>query len=263
MERIQHEYPMVILKSEREIEKIRASSQIVARTHQHLEKYIVAGITTERLNDLADEFIRQEGAVPSSLGYRGFPKSICTSINEVIVHGIPGARKLKNGDVITIDITVFKDGYHGDSAKTFMIGKVSNLAQKLVQVTKDALRIGIEQAQEGNRLGDIGHAIETFVNKHGFATVRDFTGHGIGRGFHEAPQVLHYGKAGTGLKIKKGMVFTIEPMINVGTHKVRILKDGWTAVTRDGSLSAQFEHTVAITTNGTEVLSQSPVENLC
>ncbi|MBN2381844.1 type I methionyl aminopeptidase [bacterium] len=247
---------MVILKSEREIEKIRASSQIVAWTLDYLEQFLIAGISTQELNDLADRYMRECGAVPSSLGYNGFPKSICTSINEVIVHGIPGPQKLKDGDIITVDITAYKDGYHGDSARTYMIGQVSKIARKLVRVTKEAMELGIEQAREGNRLGDIGYAIERYVTQEGFHTVRDFTGHGIGRGFHEAPQVLHYGRPGTGLTIKRGMVFTIEPMINVGTHRVKILRDKWTAVTQDGSLAAQFEHTIAITSRGTEILSQ-------
>jgi len=254
------EFTMVILKSEREIEKIRASSQIVARTLAYLEQFIVAGVSTQELNDRADSYIRQQGAIPSSLNYRGFPKSICTSINEVIVHGIPGPQTLKNGDIITVDITAFKDGYHGDSARTYMVGNVSKIARKLVKVTERSLELGIEQAKEGNKLGDIGHAIETYITHEGFHTVRDFTGHGIGRGFHEAPQVLHYGQAGTGMTIKRGMVFTIEPMINVGTHRVKILKDKWTAVTQDGSLAAQFEHTIAITARGTEVLSKMEPE---
>lgn len=253
---LQPEYNMVILKSEREIEKIRASSQIVAWTLDYLEQFLIAGISTQELNDLADRYMRECGAVPSSLGYNGFPKSICTSINEVIVHGIPGPQKLKDGDIITVDITAYKDGYHGDSARTYMIGQVSKIARKLVRVTKEAMELGIEQAREGNRLGDIGYAIERYVTQEGFHTVRDFTGHGIGRGFHEAPQVLHYGRPGTGLTIKRGMVFTIEPMINVGTHRVKILRDKWTAVTQDGSLAAQFEHTIAITSRGTEILSQ-------
>lgn len=253
---LHNEFNMVILKSDREIEKIRESSQIVARTLDYIKQYVVAGISTQELNDIADNYIREQGATPSSLGYRGFPKSICTSINNVIVHGIPGPQKLKNGDIITVDITAFKDGYHGDSAKTYKVGKISKTAKKLVNVTRRALEIGISQAKEGNHLGDIGNAIETYVSSNGFHTVRDFTGHGIGRGFHESPQVLHYGKPGTGIVIKKGMVFTIEPMINVGTHRVRILKDNWTAVTQDGSLAAQFEHTIAITSRGTEVLSE-------
>lgn len=256
-----HNFEMVDLKSEREIELIRESAQIAARTLQYLEEFIVPGVTTLKLNDLADAYIREQGAIPSSLGYKGFPKSICTSVNEVIVHGIPGKRKLKNGDIITVDITAYKNGYHGDTARTYKVGQTSKLADELFRVTKESLELGIEAAQEGNRLGDIGYAIESYIKKFGFHAVRDFTGHGIGRGFHEPPQVLHYGKPNTGRKIVRGMVFTIEPMINVGTHVVRFLRDNWTAVTRDGSLSAQFEHTIAITSRGTEVLSRLEQSN--
>lgn len=246
---------MIELKSAREIELIRESGIIAANSLQYLEQFVVPGISTGELNDLADAYIRKFGAIPSSLNYHGFPKSLCTSVNNVIVHGIPGKQKLKDGDIITIDITAFKNGYHGDTARTYMVGNVSKLARKLVNVTKEALDIGIKYAKVGNRLGDIGHAIEVFVKKNHFSTVRDFTGHGIGRGFHEPPQVLHYGKPHTGLRLEVGLVFTIEPMINAGTHKMKILNDGWTAITADGALAAQFEHTIAITKTGTEVLT--------
>ncbi|MEW6264573.1 MAG: type I methionyl aminopeptidase [Thermodesulfobacteriota bacterium] len=249
---------MVInIKTPEEIEYIRISGRLAARTLDFLAAEIKPGVTTARLDGLAQQFIGDHGAIPSSLGYRGFPKSICVSINEEIVHGIPGPRRIKEGDLVKVDVTVFKDGFHGDTARTFLVGQVSERARQLVEATRQALEIGVSQVQAGAHLGDIGAAIQEHIEARGFSVVRNFVGHGIGRQFHEDPQVPHYGKKGTGLRLKEGLVFTIEPMINEGTWEIRILRDGWTAVTRDGKLSAQFEHTVAVTGNGAEVLTLS------
>ncbi len=248
--------PRIRLKTSQEIESIRESSQIVAQTLQILERVIEPGIATRDLDKMAEQFIRKHGGIPSFKGYHGFPSSVCCSVNEQVVHGIPGARKLKEGDIITLDVGVYKNGYHGDSAITVAVGHISTEAQQLMKVTKEALHLGIQHARAGGRLGDIGHAIQTLVEQYGYGIVRQYTGHGIGRELHEAPHVLHYGKANSGLRLKTGMVFTIEPMITTGSHEVNINKDGWTAVTTDKSLCAQFEHTLAITKQGTEILTR-------
>lgn len=221
-----------------------------------IEPYVVAGVNTLELNQICHEYIvNQQQAIPAPLHYRGFPKSICTSVNHQVCHGIPGDRILKNGDILNIDITVIKDGFHGDTSKMFMLGKPSVLARRLVELTYEALKIGIHQVRPKCRLGDIGHAIQSFVEKHRFSVVREYCGHGIGRMFHEDPQVLHYGKPNTGVELQAGMTFTIEPMVNAGKRNVRLLPDGWTVVTKDHSLSAQWEHTILVTENGYEVLT--------
>ncbi|MFH1904057.1 MAG: type I methionyl aminopeptidase [bacterium] len=249
---------MVYYKSAEEIELIRASCQLTAQTLNYVSKHIKPGIPTLYLDRLAEDYIRSFDAVPSFLGFRGYPNSICTSVNDVVVHGIPRKDKiLREGDIITIDVGVCKNGYYGDKAITYPVGDISFLAKKLVEVTEKALDIGISEAIENNRLGDIGNAIQTYVEQQGFSIVRDFVGHGIGSSAHEDPQVQHFAKSGTGFTLKKGLVIAIEPMINVGSYQTKVLPDGWTAVSSDGSLSAQFEHVVAITDNTTEILTLS------
>ena len=248
---------MINLKTPEEIELIRNSGRIASRTLDYLAQEIQPGVATEKLDSLGHQFILDHGAVPSSLGYRGFPKSMCISINKEVVHGIPDKRRLKEGDIVKVDITVYKDGFHGDTARTFYVGKVSKRAQQLVEATRESLDLAIAAVNPDTHLGDIGAIIQKHVETQGFSVVRNFVGHGIGRNFHEDPQVPHYGRPGTGLRLKIGMVFTIEPMINEGTWEVKILRDGWTAVTKDGRLSAQFEHTLAVTENGADVLTLS------
>ena len=243
------------LKSSQEIEIIRANGRIAAQTLLMLEKAVTPGITTLALDQMAEQFIRDHQALPSFKGYHGFPSSVCCSVNEQVVHGIPSAKKLQEGDIITLDVGVYKNGYHGDSAITVAVANITAEAQQLMKVTKEALFLGIQQAQSGARLGDIGYAIETFAKKYGYGVVREYTGHGVGRELHEAPHVLHYGKANTGIRLKVGMVFTIEPMITMGSHEIKVKKDGWTAVTKDKSLCAQFEHTITITPDGPDILT--------
>lgn len=245
------------LKTTDEINLIRESGRIASQTLDYLAGFVKPGVSTEKLDSLGHEFIMDHHAEPSSLGYRGYPKSMCISINDEVVHGIPSKRKLKNGDILTIDITVTKNRYHGDTARTFGVGTISRRAENLVQATEEAMHLGIQASKAGGHLGDIGAVTQKHVEAAGFSVVRAFVGHGIGRGFHEDPKVPFYGKAGSGRKLKEGMVFTIEPMINEGTWEVEILDDGWTAVTKDGLLSAQFEHTIAVTKNGPEILTLS------
>lgn len=249
---------MINLKNSEEIELIRASGRIAAQTLDYLATLIKPGITTGQLDRLGHEFILDHGATPSPLGYKGYPKSMCISVNEEVVHGIPGKRRLKEGDILTVDVTVNKDGFHGDTARTFNVGNISAKARELIDSTREAMYLGIKACVVGAHLGDIGAITQKHIEERGFSVVRNFVGHGIGRNFHEDPQVPYYGQAGTGLLLKEGMVLTIEPMINEGTSEVKILKDGWTAVTKDGLLSAQFEHTVAITNNGPDILTLSP-----
>lgn len=243
------------LKSSQEIEIIRANGRIAAQTLLMLEKAVTPGITTLVLDRMAEQFIRDHQALPSFKGYHGFPSSVCCSVNEQVVHGIPNVKKLQEGDIITLDVGVYKNGYHGDSAITVAVGNITTEAQQLMKVTKEALYLGIQQAQSGARLGDIGYAIESLAKKYGYGVVREYTGHGVGRELHEAPHVLHYGNANTGVRLKVGMVFTIEPMITMGSHEIKVKKDGWTAVTKDKSLCAQFEHTITITPNGPDILT--------
>ncbi len=246
---------MIYLKSPQEIEKIRKSSQLVARALKYLKAFIKEGITTEELDRLAEEYIKRHGGIPAFKGYRGYPRSLCVSVNEEVVHGIPGKRRLKEGDIVSLDLGVLMDGYYGDAAITVPLGKVSELARRLIKVTEEALYRGIEMARPGNRLSDISHAIQSHVEKAGFSVVREFVGHGIGKELHEEPQVPNFGPPNRGPRLEPGMVLAIEPMVNTGTWEVRILPNGWTVVTADGGLSAHFEHTVAITDDGPEILS--------
>ena len=251
-----HISPMIIIKSPREIEQLRRSNLIVAEVFEKLKGMIVPGVTTRELDQVAEDYIRLKGARPAFKGYRGFPASLCTSINEEVVHGIPGQRRLKEGDIVGLDVGVNYQGYFGDAAVTFPVGEVDSEAKRLLEVTEKALYIGIEKATTGNRLFDISYAIQRWVESHGFSVVRDFVGHGIGRELHEDPQVPNFGAPHQGPRLEKGMVFSLEPMVNEGTYEVRVLSDGWTVVTADGKRSAHFEHTVAITEDGVEILSK-------
>ncbi len=226
--------------------------------------HVRAGITTGELDRICHDYIvGTQKAIPAPLNYRGFPKSICTSVNQVVCHGIPSAKRvLKNGDIVNIDITVIKDGHYGDNSQMFCIGKVPDHARRLIQVAQDCLYLGIAQVKPGNHLGDIGHAIQKHAEAHHYSVVRDYCGHGIGTEFHEDPQVLHYGTPGTGMVLREGMTFTIEPMINAGRHETRLKSDGWTVETRDGRLSAQWEHTLAVTAAGVEILTARAAEAL-
>ncbi|HWK43646.1 MAG TPA: type I methionyl aminopeptidase [Stellaceae bacterium] len=238
---------------------MRRAGRLAAEVLDYITPHVVPGVTTGALDTLCNEFILDHNAISACLGYRGFPKSICTSINHVVCHGIPGDRKLMDGDIINIDITVILDGWYGDTSRTFLVGdKVSVKARLLVDATYDAMMLGIAQVRPGARLGDIGAAIQTYAESRRFSVVRDFCGHGVGRVFHAAPSVLHYGRAGDGLVLREGMFFTIEPMINAGRYEVKVLSDGWTAVTKDRSLSAQFEHTIGVTADGCEIFTLSP-----
>lgn len=245
----------VRLKTAQEIELIRKSGRLVAQTLEMLKSHVNPGISTLELDRLAEKFILQHHAEPSFKGYQGYQHSLCCAVNDQVVHGIPNLRPLKPGDIITLDVGVYQDGYHGDSAITVAVGNVSEEARQLMSVTEQALYEGIKQAVAGARLGDIGHTIQTLAEQYRYGVVRDYTGHGVGRELHEAPQVLHYGKAHTGLRLKPGMVFTIEPMLTAGSHEVRLKKDGWTAVTVDKSLCAQYEHTIAITRDRADILT--------
>lgn len=247
---------MIILKSKREIDIMRKANKIVANTHAYLADKIKAGISTAEIDKLADEYIRSRGALPSFKGYQGFPASVCISINEEVVHGIPSNdRLLKDGDIVSIDIGSFYEGFNGDAARTYAVGEVSETARKLLDVTEKSLHKGIEKAVIGNRLFDISHAVQNYVESNGFSVVRDYVGHGIGRDMHEDPQVPNFGPPGKGPKLKEGMTLAIEPMVNVGSYEVETLDDDWTVVTKDRSLSAHFEHTIVITENGFEILS--------
>jgi methionyl aminopeptidase len=243
-----------------EFAAMRKAGRLAAEVIDFITPHVVPGVTTGALDRLCDDFTLEHGAISAPLNYRGFPRSICTSINHVVCHGIPDdAKKLREGDIVNLDITVILDGWHGDTSRMFLIGeKVGVKARKLVDITYQALMRGIAVVRPGATLGDIGHAIQSFVEPHRFSVVRDFCGHGTGRIFHTAPSVLHYGVPGTGLVFEEGMIFTIEPMINTGRYDVKILNDGWTAVTKDRSLSAQFEHTIGVTADGCEIFTASP-----
>jgi methionyl aminopeptidase len=256
----------ITLLSKRELEHMRKACRLAAELLDHLAPMVQPGISTLELNDEAERWTQAHGAISAPLGYASgsqdvaaFPKSICTSVNEVVCHGIPNARQiLQEGDIINIDVTPIVEGYHGDTSRTFFVGEPSPLARKLVEVTEKCLYLGIEAVKPGGRIGDIGAAIQAYAEAQGFSVVRDFVGHGVHRIFHTEPQIPHYGTAGKGKKLKPGMVFTIEPMINVGSHEVELLPDGWTAVTKDRQLTAQFEHTIAVTKEGVEILTQLP-----
>ncbi len=243
------------LKDASDIEGIRAAGRLAVFLLEQAERAIQPGMLTEEINTLVDSVTREHGATSAPLNYRGFPKSACVSVNEVICHGIPGARRLEPGDIVNVDVTPILNGYYADANRTFFVGDPSDEAREIVRVAREALRRGIESVMPGRRLGNIGWAIQSYVEQHGCSVVRDFVGHGVGFAFHEAPQVPHFGQKGTGIRLVPGMVFTIEPMINRGRPEVRILDDGWTAVTRDGSLSAQFEQTVLVTEEGVESLT--------
>src|SRR5690554_1925825 len=252
---------MIILKSPYEIKIMKKAGKIVAEVHEKLKEAIQPGITTEELDRIAEEYIKKSGAKAAFKGYNGFPASICTSINEEVVHGIPGSRILLEGDIISIDIGAIVDGYYGDAAKTHSVGEINQEQQKLIQVTKQSFYEGIKFAKEGYRLSDISNAIQNYVESNGFSVVRDYVGHGIGQNMHEDPQVLHYGTPGRGQRLVEGMVMTIEPMINMGGYQMKLDDNGWTARTVDGSLSAQYEHTIAITKDGPIILTdQDAVE---
>jgi methionyl aminopeptidase len=247
---------MVTIKTPEEQEKMRVAGRLAAQVLDMIGPHIQAGVATEELDRICHRYIVDEqDAVPAPLNYRGFPKSICTSVNHVVCHGIPSDRVLKNGDIVNVDITVIKDGYHGDTSRMFFVGDPSIMAERLTRVCFDSMWRGIRAIKPGARLGDIGHAVQTFAEEQRFSVVREYCGHGIGRVFHEDPQVLHYGRPGTGMELLPGMTITVEPMINAGRRDVKLLSDGWTVVTKDHSLSAQWEHTVLVTDTGFEVLT--------
>ncbi|HYW03198.1 MAG TPA: type I methionyl aminopeptidase [Gammaproteobacteria bacterium] len=246
----------VTIKTPEEQEKMRVAGRLGARVLEMIEPHVRPGVTTEELDRICHDFIVEElDCIPAPLNYRGFPKSVCTSVNHVVCHGIPGNKRLKNGDIINIDITVIRDEFHGDTSRMFLVGETSVLAQRLCRVAREAMWVGINRVRPGITLGDLGAAIQHHAESHGFSIVREYCGHGIGRGFHEDPQVLHYGTPGEGLTLEPGMTFTIEPMVNAGKRHTKLMRDGWTVVTKDHSLSAQWEHTILVTDTGHEVLT--------
>lgn len=253
----------ITIKNSQDIEKMRIAGRLAGEVLDYITPFVKPGVTTEELDKHCHDYmVNVQGCIPAPLnyappGHRPYPKSICTSINHQVCHGVPGDKKLKNGDIVNLDITTIKDGYHGDTSRMFLVGEASIQAKRLCDITHECMWRGIEQVKPGATLGDIGYAIQTFAEKSGYSVVREFCGHGIGKKFHEDPQVLHYGKPGTGLKLQQGMIFTIEPMINAGRRDIRQLGDGWTIVTKDHSLSAQWEHTIVVTENGYEVLTVS------
>ena len=235
---------------------MRVAGRLAAQVLDMIGPYVETGVTTDMLNQICHDHIVDElDAIPAPLNYKGFPKSVCTSVNHVVCHGIPNTRRLKRGDIVNIDVTVIKDGYHGDTSRMFFVGKVPVIAERVSRVAKDAMLKGIEVVRPGARLGDIGHAVQEHIEASGCSVVREYCGHGIGRVFHEDPQVLHYGRPGTGLELEPGMTFTIEPMVNSGKRHVKLLADGWTVVTKDHSLSAQWEHTILVTEDSHEILT--------
>ena len=249
----------ITIKTPDEQQKMRVAGRLAGEVLDFIAPHVQAGVTTGELDRLCHEYITQvQHAIPAPLNYRGFPKSICTSVNHVVCHGIPVDKVLKSGDIVNIDVTVIKDGFHGDTSMMFHVGEPSIQAKRVSQAARDALLLGIEMVKPGVRLGDIGHAIQTFVERQDLSVVREYCGHGIGRIFHEDPQVLHYGEPGTAEELVEGMTFTIEPMVNAGTRHVKLLGDGWTVVTKDHSPSAQWEHTILVTANGHEVLTARP-----
>ncbi len=237
---------------------MRKAGRLAAEILDELTKHVVPGVTTQEIDDIVREMTLQGGGVPATLGYRGYTHSCCTSINHVICHGIPADKKLKDGDIVNIDVTPIVDGWHGDTSRMYLVGDVPLKARKLVDVTYESLMLGIEQVKPGNRLGDVAHAIQSHAEGNRYGVVREFCGHGLGRLFHDAPEVVHVGRPGTGAELRAGMIFTIEPMINIGKPAGKVLDDGWTAVTRDRSLSAQFEHSIGITEDGVEIFTASP-----
>lgn len=252
----------ITIKTPEEIEKMRTAGRLAAQVLEMIGPHVQAGVTTEELNTICHNFIvNEQQAIPAPLNYKGFPKSICTSINEVVCHGIPSpSKKLRNGDIINIDVTVIKDGYHGDTSKMFIVGEASNLAKKLVNITQECLYKGIQQVKPGNTLNDIAKVIQQHAHAANFSIVREYCGHGIGAKFHEDPQVLHYVNPENKVMLEENMIFTIEPMINIGKRNVKLKKDNWTVVTKDGKLSAQWEHTILVTKNGFEILTKREEE---
>ena len=241
-----------------DFEGMRRAGRLAAETLDFITPHVGEGVTTGALDRLCHDFITSHGAIPAPLNYRGFPKSICTSVNHVVCHGIPGEKRLQRGDIVNIDVTVIADGWHGDTSRMFFIGEVGRKARRLVDLTYEVMMRGVRAVRSGARVGDIGHAIQSYAEEHRFSVVRDFCGHGLGRVFHDAPSILHYGSPGTGPVLEAGMFFTVEPMINAGRYHVKVLADGWTAVTKDRSLSAQFEHSVGVTADGCEIFTTSP-----
>ncbi|MDH5435447.1 MAG: type I methionyl aminopeptidase [Gammaproteobacteria bacterium] len=253
----------ITIKSAEEIEKMRVAGRLAGEVLRMIRPHVKAGISTEELDHLCHDYIvNEQDAIPAPLNYHGFPKSICTSVNHQVCHGIPSDKKLKNGDIINVDITVIKDGYHGDTSKMFMIGEPSIQAKRITTISYECMCKGIEMVKPGAHLGDIGYVIQQYAEKNNCSVVREYCGHGIGLAFHEEPQVLHYGKKGTGLELVPGMIFTIEPMINIGKREVKLMPDKWTVITKDRSLSAQWEHTILVTETGHEVLTQLAGEDL-
>jgi methionyl aminopeptidase len=253
----------VTIKNPDEIEKMRIAGRLGGEVLRMIRPYVQAGISTNELDRICHDYIvNEQQAIPAPLNYRGFPKSICTSINHVVCHGIPGDKLIKKGDAINIDVTVIKDGFHGDTSKMFFAGTPSVAAERLARISHECMKIGIEMVKPGVQLGDIGHAIQQHAESQHCSIVREYCGHGIGREFHEDPQVLHYGKPGTGMKLEAGMTFTIEPMVNAGKRHTKLLPDGWTVVTKDHSLSAQWEHTILVTDTGHEVLTCLPDDQI-
>jgi methionyl aminopeptidase len=246
------------LHSAESFEGMRKAGQLSAEILDALVPFIDPGVSTEEIDDLVRRITLESGALPATLGYRGYTHSCCTSVNHVVCHGIPGPKKLQAGDIVNVDVTSIVDGWHGDTNRTYLVGDVPIKARRLVEITHEAMMRGIEQAKPGNHLGDIAHAIQNFAERNRYGVVRDFCGHGIGRLFHDAPEVVHAGRPGTGPELRPGMFFTVEPMINIGRADTKVLDDGWTAVTRDRSLSAQFEHTIGITETGCEIFTKSP-----
>ncbi|MCP4289734.1 MAG: type I methionyl aminopeptidase [Gammaproteobacteria bacterium] len=246
----------ITVKTPEEIDKMRLASRLAAEVLEMIAPHVKAGVSTDEIDQIChSHIIEKQNAIPAPLNYMGFPKSICTSVNHQVCHGIPGGKTLKNGDIVNIDITVIKDGFHGDTSKMFFIGKPSVLARRLTKITLESLWIGIDQVRPGAHLSNIGHAIQSYVESNNYSVVREYCGHGIGRKFHEEPQILHYGSPGSGILLQPGMCFTIEPMVNAGKRQVKLLPDGWTVVTKDRSLSAQWEHTLLVTDIGCDVLT--------
>jgi methionyl aminopeptidase len=251
----------VTIKTPEEQEKMRIAGHLAADVLDMITEFVVPGVTTDELDRICHDYIvKVQKSVPANLNYRGFPKTICTSVNHVVCHGIPNDKRLKAGDIVNIDVTVIRDGFHGDTSRMYFVGKPPAHAQRLAETCFEAMWRGIQTVRPGTRLGDIGHAIQTFVEQNNYSVVREYCGHGIGRIYHEDPQVLHYGEPGTGFELKAGMTFTVEPMVNAGKRHVRLLPDGWTVITKDHSLSAQWEHTVLVTEQGHEVLTLGAAE---
>ena len=257
-DRVEPKSGVIKLHGEEGFAGMRKAGALAASILDALTEHVQPGITTEEIDRIVFDMTLAGGGVPATLGYRGYTKSCCTSINHVVCHGIPGEKVLKDGDIVNIDVTPILDGWHGDTSRMYFVGEPNVKARKLVEVTYECLMLGLEQARPGNRLGDISHAIQSHAEQYRYGVVRDFCGHGLGRLFHDSPEVVHAGRAGTGPELKPGMFFTVEPMINIGRADVKILGDGWTAVTRDRSLSAQFEHSIGITEDGIEIFTKSP-----